>query len=202
MGIRGIDIGEVEQAPDEAQRRFDAWERAVERRTAEEMPVVQAWITQNFGPERYEPDLPINPDLLTLGQAARITGLSLSTLQTQRRRGRLHCTKAGRDWMVSTAELRHYLTSRRTRATELPAASIAPELPVPPRLPLWARVASEGEGYTADGLAIIKPGDDRYDDEYAFAVHESSAGRGIHYATPDEVEAWDRDNADTMGGEG
>lgn len=49
---------------------------------------------------------------ITLADAARLSGLALRTLQTQRRHGRLAAYKLGRDWILTRGELHRYLTAR------------------------------------------------------------------------------------------
>jgi Helix-turn-helix domain len=61
-----------------------------------------------------------DPDeLLTLVEAARVAGLALATLNTQRLRGKLACQKRGRDWYVTRGELDRYLASRDTHRGSL-----------------------------------------------------------------------------------
>lgn len=59
------------------------------------------------------PTVHIEPDMLSLAAAARITGLDASTLHTLRRRGKLECVKLGRDWFIPLSALRAYLEARR-----------------------------------------------------------------------------------------
>ena len=46
--------------------------------------------------------------LLTLREAAPRLGITADTLRAQIRRGRLHATKLGRDWIVDAAEVARY----------------------------------------------------------------------------------------------
>jgi hypothetical protein len=68
-------------------------------------------------------------ELITLVEASKLAGLALSTLNTQRLRGKLICQKRGRDWYLTRGELDRYLISRDTRrgslARELAASEIA-----------------------------------------------------------------------------
>jgi hypothetical protein len=70
--------------------------------------------------ERPDPD-----ELLTFPEAARIAGLGLGTLQTQRKRGKLAVVRRGRDWFITRGELHRYLTTRDDRRGGTPA-------PLPP----------------------------------------------------------------------
>jgi excisionase family DNA binding protein len=75
--------------------------------------------------ERPDPD-----ELLTFPEAARIAGLGLGTLQTQRKRGKLAVVRRGRDWFITRDELHRYLTSRDDRrggtSAPLPPGYVAP----------------------------------------------------------------------------
>jgi len=64
-------------------------------------------------------------ELLTFPEAARIAGLGVGTLQTQRKRGKLAVVRRGRDWFITRGELHRYLTSRDDRRGGTPA-------PLPP----------------------------------------------------------------------
>lgn len=48
-------------------------------------------------------------DVLFLSQAAKVAGLSHSTLRVQIRNGSLAARKLGRDWVVTRKELDRYL---------------------------------------------------------------------------------------------
>jgi hypothetical protein len=92
---------------EEALRRLDKYE-ADEKRRVTEMNAISA----QFG---YRPKVTVyqSVNLLSLAEGARIAGVALETFQTQRRRGRLQCRKVGRDWMLTTDELRRYLLESR-----------------------------------------------------------------------------------------
>ena len=64
-------------------------------------------------------------ELLTFPEAARLAGLGVGTLQTQRKRGKLAVVRRGRDWFISRGELHRYLISRDDRRGGTPA-------PLPP----------------------------------------------------------------------
>lgn len=53
--------------------------------------------------------MPKPSDLLTLVEAAKIAGLSPTTLRVQVRNGRLPAEKRGRDWWVTRGALTAYI---------------------------------------------------------------------------------------------
>jgi excisionase family DNA binding protein len=67
-------------------------------------------------------------DLLTLAQAAELTGIDPSTMRRHIAEGKLKATKPGHDWLVTRADLEEYKklgikprkahTRRRRKATE------------------------------------------------------------------------------------
>ena len=70
-------------------------------------------------------------ELLTFPEAARIAGLGVGTLQTQRKRGKLAVVRRGRDWFITRGELHRYLIGRDDRrggtSAPLPPGYTAPE---------------------------------------------------------------------------
>lgn len=52
-------------------------------------------------------------DLLSLGEAAALTGLSASHLRLLASRGRIKAKKVGRNWITTEAAVRAYLADRR-----------------------------------------------------------------------------------------
>lgn len=67
-------------------------------------------------------------DQITLAEAARLSGLALRTLQTQRRNGRIAAHKLGRDWVLTRGELHRYLAARRrARPKALAPSYVTPE---------------------------------------------------------------------------
>ena len=59
--------------------------------------------------------LPSAKDYLTLGEAAKESGLSANTLRVQINKGRIEAVKRGRDWLVDATALLNYLESRDAR---------------------------------------------------------------------------------------
>lgn len=56
------------------------------------------------------------PELLSLGEAAALTGLSASHLRLLASTGRIEARKVGRNWITSEAAVRAYLADRRRGA--------------------------------------------------------------------------------------
>lgn len=55
-------------------------------------------------------------ELLTLERAAKLLGLSPSTLRVQLHNGRLHGLKRGRDWFVLRQEVERYRNESKGQA--------------------------------------------------------------------------------------
>jgi excisionase family DNA binding protein len=55
-------------------------------------------------------------DLLSLGEAAALTGLSASHLRLLASSGRIRAQKVGRNWITTEAAVRAYLADRRQGA--------------------------------------------------------------------------------------
>jgi uncharacterized protein YuzE len=64
--------------------------------------------------------LPTPVDWLTLPEAARESGLAVSTLRNRILAGRLRAQKRGRDWLVAGSEIATYLANRSPRGRRSP----------------------------------------------------------------------------------
>jgi hypothetical protein len=86
-------------------------------------------------------------ELLTFPEAARIAGLGVGTLQTQRKRGKLAVVRRGRDWFITRGELHRYLISRDDRRGGTPA-------PLPPGYTAPGDIAEHATTIGAAGLDV------------------------------------------------
>ncbi len=117
-------------------------------------------------------------DLITLADAARLTGISLGGLQVQRRRGQLAAHKLGRDWVLRRGELHRYLLERqRARPTPLSPDYVAPSslapLPDARRLAKLAARVADDPHFLASALARWQADEQLSDPAIAMAL-------GIH----------------------
>ena len=73
-------------------------------------------------PDENEPTSSIDPltigELISLPEAAQLSGFSVIYLRDIARRGRLRAKKIGRDWLTSMAAIEQYKTSRKYIAKE------------------------------------------------------------------------------------
>ena len=86
-------------------------------------------------------------ELLTFPEAARIAGLGVGTLQTQRKRGKLAVVRRGRDWFITRGELHRYLIGRDDRRGGTPA-------PLPPGYIAPGDIAEYAATLGAAGLDV------------------------------------------------